>query len=324
MKHYLLNTLLVVSFYLPGSAQTEEPIQLKAGSVTLYGTLTLPANITKSVPVVLLIAGSGPTDRDGNSPAPIGNLGTIKAASYRLLSDSLVQQGIAVVRYDKRGVGKSTNLLSGEKDMRFDAYITDAVGFIMQLKADKRFSRVIVAGHSEGSLIGMMATQKAGADAFISIAGPGSDVTSSLKAQLGPQLTGDDKQQTFAALDSLKAGFTLSRLPTKITAVQQLFRPSVQPYMISWMKYDPAAQIKSLTVPVLIVQGKRDLQVTVGDAEKLKAARPKDRLLLLDRMNHVLKDVSTDDRLANFNTYVTADLPLSPGLATAIVEFIKQ
>lgn len=323
MKPALLLVLLAVSFCLPSLAQTEEPIQLKAGSVTIYGTLTLPAHTKRPVPVLLLIAGSGPTDRDGNSPLAIGNLGTLKAASYRLLSDSLVQRGIAVVRYDKRGVGKSIDLLGGENKLRFDTYITDAVGFINQLKTDRRFSRVVVAGHSEGSLVGMVATQKAGADAFISLAGSGEDIASKLKAQLGPQLTGDNQQQTFAALDSLKAGFTLSRQPTNIPAVQQMFRPSVQPYMTSWMQYDPAQQIRLLTVPVLIIQGKRDLQVTVGDAQKLKAARPNDKLLLFDQMTHALKDVTTDDQLANLKTYVTPDLPITPGLTTAIVQFIK-
>jgi hypothetical protein len=323
MKRSLLFALPAILCSLPGLAQSEEPIQFNAGPVTIYGTLTLPANGKPPVPVLLLIAGSGPTDRDGNSPMPLGNLGTLKAASYRLLSDSLVRRGIAVVRYDKRGAGKSVDLLSGEKNLRFDTYIADAAGFITQLKADKRFSQVVVGGHSEGSLVGMVATQRAGADAFISIAGPGDAIADKLKAQLGPQLTGDDRQQTFAAIDSLNAGFTLTRLPTTIPAVQQLFRPSVQPYMISWMKYNPASQIKSLTVPVLIIQGKRDLQVTVSDAEKLKAARPNDRLIFFDQMTHTLKDVPTTDQLANLKTYVTPDLPLSPGLATAIAQFMK-
>jgi pimeloyl-ACP methyl ester carboxylesterase len=323
MYRLLLSTTFLILTALRVLAQSEEPIQLKADAFTLGGTLALPANLKGPIPVVLIIAGSGPTDRDGNSPVPIANLGTIKAGTYKLLSDSLVRKGIAVARYDKRFSGKSILLTAKEEDLRFDTYITDAVGFLQQLKSDKRFSKVVVLGHSEGSLIGMVAAKRANADAYISVAGSGDNIASKLKTQLGVQLAADDKEQTFKALDSLKAGFTLSTLPTNIPAIKQMFRPSVQPYMISWMKYDPAEQLKALTIPVLIIQGKRDMQVKVDDAEKLKAARPTNKLVLFDQMTHTLKDIAGDDQMTNLKTYTDPGLPLTPGLASAIATFVK-
>jgi pimeloyl-ACP methyl ester carboxylesterase len=324
MKRVIFSVFLFVFTSLTTLAQTEEPMLLVSDALTLDGTLTLPANTTGPVPVVLLIAGSGPTDRDGNSPVPVGTLGTLKAASFRMLSDSLVKQGIAVLRYDKRFSGKSIDVTAKEIDLRFETYIADAAGYIKELKNDPRFSRVVVVGHSEGALIGMIAARQAEADAFVSLAGPGEDIANKLRAQLGPQLPEADRQEVFAALDTLRSGITLGRLPTKIPSVQQLFRPSVQLYMISWMRYDPTDQIELLNVPVLIIQGKRDLQVTVTDAEKLKAERPNDKMILFENMTHVLKDVTSDDQLANLQTYVNTDLPLTPGLATAIAQFVKQ
>ncbi len=302
-------------------AQTEEPmhyaINQPAGvSLTLDGTLTLPANLTKPVPVVLLIAGSGPTDRDCNSGYGFKN------DAFKMLADSLKRLGVAMLRYDKRGTG--TNRVSyakvlTERQGRFDQFVGDAAGFVQQLLADKRFSKVIVAGHSEGSLIGMMAAEQTGANGFISISGLGRNATDVLKEQLRV-LPDTIRQTAYRDLDSLKAGNEVKQ-PTK--ELMSLFRPSVQPYLISWMKYDPAVEIKKLTVPVLIINGKHDFQAPVSEAERLKTARPDAKLILFDTMNHILKNAPAD-RAENMKTYNDPTLPLTPGLATAIAEFAKR
>lgn len=314
---------LLISTVTQSVAQTNEAVQLKTADLTLVGTLTLPAKIKRAVPVALLIAGSGPTDRNGNNPIPAGQPNSVKSNTYQLLADSLAARGIAVLRYDKRAVGGSVKPGMTEQGLTFENYIQDAVGWLNQLRADKRFSTIIVVGHSEGSLIGMVAARQAKADAFISLAGSGDDIGRKLKTQLGPQLGALDKQETFNALDSLQAGYLIRKLPTPYPAVQQLFRPSIQPYMISWMKYDPAAQISLLTIPVLIIQGKNDLQVTLTDAQRLKAGQPTAKLVVFDQMNHLLKNAPAD-RLANIATYSQADLPLTPGLVTTMANFIKK
>lgn len=298
-------------------AQTEEPVELKTADLTLSGTLSMPVNAKGPVPIVVIIAGSGPTDRNGNQQT------SVKGNTYKMLADSLAARGIATLRYDKRGVGTSIQPGMTEKGLTFESYIRDAVGWLTQLRADKRFSKLIVAGHSEGSLIGMVATRQAKADAFISLAGPGDDINSKLKTQLGVQLPEPERAETFKALDSLKAGYTLGKSPTSYPAVQQLFRPSVQPYLISWMKYDPAAQLKLLTGPVLLIQGRHDIQITMADVDKLKMASPSAQIVVFDEMSHLLKN-APDDRMANFATYSQPDLPLTPGLANAIATFAKK
>ncbi len=302
-------------------AQTEEPLhyaitQPATVSLTLDGTLTLPADLTKPVPVVLLIAGSGPTDRDGNSPVGV------TTNAFKMLADSLNRMGIAVARYDKRYSGtnvKEAAKVIPERDLRFDHLVTDAAGFIKQLQADKRFAKVIVAGHSEGSLVGMLAVQQTKADGFISLAGPGRNSADVLKEQLG-SLPDSIRNVANRALDSLQTGQLVKKPPIMLLS---LFRPSVQPYLISWMKYDPTVEIKKLTVPVLLINGKHDFQVPASDAERLKAARPDATLVLFDTMNHILKD-APEDRVKNMKTYADPTLPLTPGLATAIARFVKR
>ena len=327
MRRILMSLFFLTIVCQMALAQTEEPVQYKitvpAGAdLTLDGTLTLPANLNKPVPVVLVIAGSGATDRDGNSPAAIGSLGTLKAGSYRMLADSLVRQGIAVARYDKRGSG--TNIPQAMKvlkpqEHRFDYYISDAVGFIRQLQADKRFSNVFILGHSEGSLVGMVATLQTNANGFISVAGPGRNIADILKVQL-QGLPDEQRKMAYLDLDSLRAGQTVQK---PAPAAMMVLHPMLQPAMMSWMNYDPATELKRLKGPVLLINGKHDLQVAASEAELLKAARPDAKLVLFDEMNHVLKN-SPLDQTDNFKTYTNPALPLTPGLATAIARFVKK
>ena len=327
MHRFLTSLFLVLAAYLTALGQTEEPLHYKitvpAGAdLTLDGTLTIPANPKKPMPVVLFIAGSGATDRDGNSPAAIGSLGTLKAGSYRMLADSLVQQGIAVARYDKRGSG--SNIPQAMKALkpqehRFDYYISDAVGFIRQLQVDKRFSKVFVLGHSEGSLVGMVAAQQTNASGFISVAGPGRNIADILKVQL-QGLPEEQRKLAYLDLDSLRAGQTVHK---PAPAAMMVLHPLLQPGMMSWMKYDPTAELKRLNGPVLIVNGKHDLQVAASEADLLKAARHDAKLVLFDEMNHVLKNAPVD-QTENFKTYTNPALPLTPGLATVIAQFVKK
>ena len=319
MNSFLKTTLalLLATTWTFGQHPTTENVRLTTPDLTLDGTLTVPATTTKKIPVILLIAGSGATDRDGNSK------GAISCDAYRILADSLNARGIAVLRYDKRAVGKSlpADLANFKEDnMRFEQGINDAVGWVRQLQADKRFSKVIVAGHSEGSLVGMVAARQANANGYISLAGTGRNIADVLKVQL-KTLPDELRELSYRDLDSLRNGQLVRKPPFMLMS---LFRPSVQPYMISWMKYDPAAEIKQYTGPVLLIQGKRDLQVAVSEAEALKAARPDAPLLLFDNMTHVLKDADGDDQAANLKTYKSPEIPLTPGLAKAIAEFAKK
>ncbi len=295
-----------------------EPAELSTLTGKLYGTLEVPSG-SGPFTLVLIHAGSGPTDRDGNSPLLPG-----KNNSLKLLAEGLSSNGIASLRFDKRGIAQSAGAASKEESLRFEDYINDLVAWLEAMRKDSRFNRFVIAGHSEGSLIGMVAAQKAKADVYISIAGIGRSADQILLEQLGPQLSADMYKETQRVLTELKAGRSVDaksiQLPAQLTAA--LFRDSVQPYMISWFRYDPAAEIAKLSIPVLIVQGTTDIQVSLKDSELLAAANPKAKRVVLEGMNHVLKTAPAD-RQANAATYSNPDLALAPGFLDAIVSFIK-
>ncbi|WP_299287585.1 alpha/beta fold hydrolase [uncultured Mucilaginibacter sp.] len=288
---------------------TETPVDLSLPDASLSGSLLMPKNSIGKIPVVLIIAGSGATDRNGNSA------GLINANSYFLLANALGKAGIATLRYDKRAIGKSTSAKS-EADTRFDDFVNDASALVKLLKDDPRFSKVIVLGHSEGALIGMVAAEKEKADGYVSVSGAGNKAEKVIAEQL--KATPEIYTASVAKLDSLAKGFMVSdagNLP--------LFRRSVQPYLISWFKYNPQTELKKLKVPVLIVQGTTDIQVSVADAQNLKKAKPDATLVLVDGMNHALKQAPAD-RAKNLETYSNPDLPIDPKLVEAVVSFVNQ
>ena len=207
---------------------------------------------------------------------------------YRKLATVLAERGIASVRYDKRGVAASQAALSSELAIRFDTYVDDAVAWIKKLRADPRFSRVIVVGHSEGSLIGMIAAQRAHVDTYISLEGAGFPAATVLATQLKANAPGMAGQWQ-PILDKLSSGATVpaADVPADLAP---LFRASVQPYLISWFKYDPRVEIAKVTGPVVVVQGTHDIQVAVADGQALAAAAPSAKYVLIDGMTHVLTD----------------------------------
>ena len=292
----------------------DQDVSLVTPTGTLYGSELVPPAKGK-IPVVLLHAGSGPVDRNGDPPGQPG-----VNSSLKLLAEGLAREGIATLRFDKRGVGQSRGAVTAEKDLRFDDYVSDAAAWVKKLKVDPRFSNVVVAGHSEGSLIGMLAAGQAGADGFVSIAGIARSVDEVLRDQLRPQLSPELYAQADKTLQSLKQGQTVAEPPA---ALNMLFRPSVQPYLISWFKYAPAELIARLTMPVLIAQGTADTQVGAAEAEALGKARPGARVLIVEGMNHALKIVGKDGALQkNFSS--NSKLPVSDELVSAIGGFVKE
>jgi fermentation-respiration switch protein FrsA (DUF1100 family) len=290
---------------------SESPVSLKTLGGTISGTLAMPKNASGKVPVVLIIAGSGPTDRDGNGAAGLnGN-------TYKMLANALGKNGIASLRYDKRMIGQSVTSTK-LKELRFEDYVDDAVGLINMLSEDARFSKVIVLGHSEGSLVGLLSVRDQPAKAFISVAGAGQQadkiVTEQMKSQ--PKYIADNFK---TMLDSLKKGKFTDNIDPKIYAIAG---PDVQPYLMSWFRYDPIREIKKIKIPVLILQGTTDMQVTVADAEKLKKADSDAKLVIITGMNHILKEAPAD-REQNIATYNKPNLPLKPELVTSIVDFIN-
>ncbi|MFT3740187.1 MAG: alpha/beta hydrolase [Breznakibacter sp.] len=291
----------------------EDEVVLQTGTGEISGTLTVPVRPGVST-VVLIVAGSGPTDRNCNSPQGI------HTNAYKMLAEGFAMHGIASLRYDKRGIGKSQSAGIKESDLRFDDYVDDVAGWVSFLKGDKRFAKVVLLGHSEGSLLCILAAQRAGVAGVVSVAGAGRGIDRILREQLRPKLPAELFAQAGNVIDSLLQERTVASVNPMLAA---LFRASVQPYLISWMKYDPAVEIAKLSVPTLIVQGTLDMQVPVEDAKLLSAAKPGATLLMFENMNHVLKECDKEPA-SNLATYRQPDLPLQEGLVDAIAGFLKS
>jgi pimeloyl-ACP methyl ester carboxylesterase len=311
MRYALI--LAVIAFAV--AVQEPPPVAAAPADKTLHSTLLLPKDTSRPMPIVLLISGSGPTDRNGNSPMLKG-----KNNALLILAEGLASNGIASLRYDKRGVGESAGAMVAEADLRLDTYVDDAMSWCEQLRKEKRFSAVIIAGHSEGSLIGMLAAKRCSADGYISISGAGRSAADILRIQLAGKLPPEFAPKSDAILKNLEAGKTTDNTPPELASI---YRPSVQPYLISWFRYDPAKSIAALTIPVLIIQGTTDLQVSVDDAKRLAAANPKAKLLLIEGMNHVLKEVP-DDRDKQIASYSNPDLRLAPEFLVGVVDFVRK
>jgi uncharacterized protein len=310
MKKYCL--ILILSFCFITLLFTET-VELKTNNGIIYGTLEIPSN-DNVFPLVIIVAGSGPTDRNGNSPAGVF------ANSYKMLAEELLKNNIASLRYDKRGIGTSVNAGSKEEDLRFEDYVNDLISWVKQLKTDKRFNKLYIAGHSEGSLIGMIALQKEKCDGFISIAGAGRKISDVIIEQLttNPNNPKNLIDESKRIIDNLLIGKTETNIP-KVLDV--LFRPSVQPYLISWFKYDPAIEIKKIVIPVLILQGTEDIQVSINDAEILAGANNKALFKKLSGVTHMLKEINNPSE--QMSTYTDPNIPLSKELVKEIIEFVK-
>lgn len=302
----------VAAAAVPSFVRAAESLSVSVPGATLAGTLELPRT-TSPAPVVLIIAGSGPTDRDGNS-----TLAGVTPASYKLLAQALAARGIASYRYDKRGIGASASGVLDERALTIDTYIDDAVAIVAKLQSDPRLDGVTIAGHSEGSLVGMVAAQRARLHGYVSIAGAGRPAEAILMEQLARPSSGvsaDQLARIKTMFERIAAGETIADVPPGLMA---LFRPSVQPYMRSWLRLDPAREIAKVTVPTAIVQGQADLQVTEADARLLAAAAPKAKLVLVPRMSHTLKDTDGTTIPAQMSAYTDPAQPLDPTVATVV------
>jgi uncharacterized protein len=310
MKNIILILLFSIAFVYQLIAKE---VSINVNGCNIKGTLLVPIS-KKPVDVVLIVAGSGPTNRDGN------NTTSIKSDTYKMLAELFFKEGIASLRYDKRGIGASDKVT--EADMTIDDYMDDAISWIKFLQNDKRFSKITLLGHSEGSLIGMVASQKTKTSRFISVCGPGKPIDKIMDEQIARQEIPEYLLKRYRSiLDSLKDGHEVRNVDKDLLS---LFRPSIQQYMISWFKYDPCIEISKLNIPTLIIGGTTDIQVQTEDAVLLSKSNPYSKLVIITNMNHMLKEVATRETDINLKTYTDAALPLSPELCKQIIEFLKK
>ena len=282
----------------------------------LRGTLLAPPGEPRAT--VLILPGSGPTDRDGNSP-----LG-VRAAPYRLLAEALAEQDIATVRIDKRGLFGSA-AAGNANAVTVREYVSDIRSWIGTVRTQGGADCIWLLGHSEGVLLALAtaAENSDGVCGLVLVSGAGRRMSDVLREQLPNSPFAPHLDQALAAIDRLERGERVD--VTSINpALLSLFAPPVQDYLIDMFAHDPAVLAGRVQVPVLIVHGLSDLQTTETDARRLATANPRARLVLLPGVNHVLKQVPGDDRAANAATYANPALPLADGVAEAITEFVTR
>jgi pimeloyl-ACP methyl ester carboxylesterase len=304
-------TLLILISNLCFSQNEENTFLSSELSITKWidGTLLIPEQ-NEANKLAIIIAGSGPTDRNGNQNFLINN-------SLKKIAEELTNNGIATFRYDKRIV-KQIRQRNLDNNIKFDDFINDASDVITHFKTSNQFSEIFVIGHSQGSLVGMIASQDK-VNGFVSLAGTGQNIGDVIIEQINntaPML----KEDTEQVVSILKAGKTTNDYPL---ALSSMFSKDIQPFMISWMAYNPTNIINSLNCPVLIVNGTKDLQVSVKEAELLKRANDNSNIVIIEKMNHVLIEIEGDD-LENSKSYNESFRKISPTLIENITNFIKS
>ena len=298
----------------PGAA-LESAYTFRSGGLELGGTLTTPRGVTKSVPVVVIIAGSGPTDRNGNS------LMGIRPNSYAQLAWRLAERGIASLRYDKRGL-PGTKGTFDITTMTMADFAADARVAAESLSRDRRFSRVVFVGHSEGASLALMAARDgAPVTDVVHVSGLGRGTGEVLREQLSRQFD----STTLVRYDTAMKHYLAGEPAAVPSGLEMLFVPVNRTYMRSMMTFDPSAAIRAVRQPVLIVQGATDLQASLADAERLHAARPDAKLVVIPEVNHVLKhDTNTTIAAQMATTYKDPTLPIAPAVVAAIADWILR
>ena len=292
----------------------EERVVLHTPTGDIQGWLLSPEKPADST-VVLIVGGSGPVDHDGNAPGMVNN-------AYRFLATDLARAGIASLRFDKRGIASSAAAAMSESTLRFEHYIDDVRSWIAFLRKQDRFRRIFLIGHSEGAQIATeVGADDPKIDGVVLIAGMGRSAAEVIHSQLATQLPEEFLQKADAILDSLQIGKQVADVPSLLYS---LFRPSVQPYMISWMSHDPICAMARLEMPVLILQGDTDIQVGPEDASLLADANRNARKVTISGMNHVMKPCASTESAHQRATYFDPDLPNHPELASAVISFISD
>ena len=319
MSRLLALSFLLFIFLSPLHSQEfeEQEVFIQSQNYQLGGVVMFPKGKKKKLPIALIIQGSGPTDKDGNSAALAG-----KNNSLKLLAETLAQNGVASLRFDKRGLGLSNGTPMQESDLIFEDFVNDASAWLDYLAQDKRFKKIGVIGHSQGSLIGMRISQNPKVMAFASIGGPSLRIDETLITQIkaNPYNPPNIIKEAKDIFKKLENGERVEKVPPYLMSI---FRPSVQPFMISWMKYDPLVEMEKLNIPILVVAGSTDLQVTVEDAQRLQIANENAELKVIDGMNHILKDAPVEKN-ENMASYSNPNLPLNKEFEETITSFFLK
>lgn len=300
---YIALAIIILTLKLNAQNYSESNISINDN---IYGSIVEPKSRSNSN-LVIFIGGSGPIDRDGNQSF-------MKCDMFKKLAYSLSEKGISSFRYDKRVV---TQIRKGKLDKKitFDDFVSDAIAIIDFFES--KYNSIVIAGHSQGSLVGLLSI-KEGVSGFISLSGAGRTIDMVIEDQISktaPMLLEDTKK----IFKILRSGKITEDFPLPLYS---LFNIEIQPFMISWMQYDPKKIITKIPIPSLIINGDNDLQVDEKEAKLLYNSAQNSEILIVKNMNHVLVEIEGDE-LKNVKSYNNPELKISELLIEKMVEFIE-
>lgn len=307
---------------LVASVAVAQPREVEVGCHWGKISATMDVPVEGANTAILIVAGSGPTDRHGNSAAGLSTY------SYKMLGEALAEDGIAVMRYDKRAIGLSPIPADDVPNLVFEDYIDDARTCVEYLRSEG-YERVVVAGHSEGGLVALAlaAEDECCLNGVVLLCAPGYNMAEILNYQLSQQLVPTHMGlmvKSSNIINTLKAGEMVAEadIPKELMG---LFHPTVQPFIISNMRYEPTALAAECRVPMLIVSGGRDFQVSLSNGKRIQEAQPTAEHAIFENMTHVLKDADTSDRVMQLvSVYTNASQPITEGVAVKIAEFVNN
>jgi len=305
----IITFLLLLSLAVHSYCQVKtEEVLLKNGAIELPGTLSYTE---EKSPLIIWVHGSGNIDRNGNQQGTM-----IKANYIQQFREAVNKEGIAFYSYDKRTSTPKNMSLIMKEGVVFKDFIDDVSIAVNKFKDDERFTQIILAGHSQGSLVAMSALENV--DKYISIAGAGETVDKTLIKQI----TNQNGELGKAAANHFKELGETGTIKDVNPMLMTIFSPQNQPFFKSWMSYDPIAILKEVNIPILIVNGNKDLQVKESDAEALHKANPSSKMVIIDKMNHLLKVIEKDED--NMKSYLSPDFKISDELIETVTEFVKN
>ena len=309
-----MKNLLLVFGILLSSASFAQDVIAQDLIISDYVEGTLLSPNSKTSILAIIIPGSGPTDRDGNQ-------NFMKNNSLKFLAQDITSNGIATFRYDKRALTmlKKGSNAKNIKKVRFDDFVTDAQKVVSYFTNRKRYDKIYIIGHSQGSLVGMLAASE-NVDGFISIAGPGKPIDEVILEQIGMMGANDLVESAKKTFDIMKTGKVDKNFNPGLA---NIFNLDVQPFIMNWISYSPTEELAKLDIPTLIINGTNDIQVSTAEAELLKKSKAGTKLVIIENMNHVLKTVTSKDPQENTKSYNMPSLKNTPELAEKIIAFIK-
>lgn len=295
----------------PSYAEVDKDVP--SGGIVLPGTLTVPVG-RRGPTLAVIVAGSGPTDRNGNGPL-------VQTDLYAQLAHQLAEHGVATLRYDKRGIGESARTLD-HTALTLGDFVADVMAEARAVATDPRFSRVFLIGHSEGAGLVLQAANRGAPVAGIVIM---SGVGRPLREVLHEQFAAAVDSLTVRRIDSAFVRYLGGDdVPDAPEIARPVLVPGYRRLMASMAAYDPEKEMAAVKVPALIVQGGMDIQVGMVDAERLRAAKPSADWLPIVSANHVYKAAAARDAAAQLPLYRDRTIPVVSELPEGIAAWMAS